>query len=219
MKSYHWIHDDGNSIFRPGEAAGSSFASLEIRPGAFHMHVSSRSVLAPAGAGLASLEIAGAPSGSALADAASVTDKLIAELVRQSVEANSALMRGDINSYRALITHTDDFALMSPFGGTPTRGSDMTSERWEAMGRFFRNGTFAQEVVQAYGSADMVVLATIERARVEVGGLPAQDWALRVTLVYCREGSEWRLAHRHADPLVKGVSLEQAAALARGDAS
>ena len=65
----------------------------------------------------------------------------------------------------------------------------MTSERWEAMGRFFRNGTLEQEVVQSYGSADMVVLAVIERSHVEVGGLPAQDWPLRVTLVYRREGS------------------------------
>ena len=173
------------------------------------MYTSRRSVLAAAGAGLASLEIAAATSRLALADTATVTEQRIAELVRQSVAANSALMRGDIAKYRELITFTDDFTLMSPFGATPTRGSDMTGERWEAMGRFFRNGTFAQEVVQAYGSADMVVLATIERARVEIGGLPAQDWALRVTLVFCRKGSEWQLAHRHADPLVKGVSLEQ----------
>ena len=91
----------------------------------------------------------------------------------------------------------------------------MTGDRWEATGRFFRNGTLEQEVVQTYASADMVVLAVIERARVEVGGLPAQDWALRVTLVYRRDGAEWRLAHRHADPLVAGISLEQAAVLAR----
>ena len=65
----------------------------------------------------------------------------------------------------------------------------------------------------------MVVLAVIERPHVEVGGLAAQDWALRVTLVYRREGDEWRLAHRHADPLAKGVSLEQAAALALGRAA
>jgi ketosteroid isomerase-like protein len=126
-------------------------------------------------------------------------------------------MRGDINAYRALIAYTDDFTVMSPFGGTPTRGSEFTAERMEAMGRFFRNGTFEQELVQSYGSADMVVLALIERQRVEVGGLPAQHWALRVTLVYRREGTEWRLAHRHADPLVEGVSLAQAAALARGE--
>ncbi len=127
-----------------------------------------------------------------------------------------ALMRGDTDRYRALVQHADDFTLMSPFGGTPTRGADLTDERWEAIGRFFGNGTFEQEVVQSYGSANMVVLAIIERCHVEVGGLPAQEWPLRVTLVYRREGSDWRLAHRHADPLVKGVSLEQAAALARG---
>lgn len=141
-------------------------------------------------------------------------DQTIDELARRSAEANNALLRGDINAYRALIRLTDDFTLMSPFGGTPTRAADMTDERWESVGRFFRNGALEQELVQAYGSADMVVLAIIERGHGEVGGLPAQDWPLRVTLVYRREGTEWRLAHRHADPLVKGVTLEQAAALA-----
>lgn len=142
-------------------------------------------------------------------------DQTITELVRRSAEANNALMSGDVGAYRALITLTDDFTLMSPFGGTPTRGADMTGERWEAMGRFFRNGALEQELVQAYGSADMVVLAIIEHGHGEVGGLPDQDWPLRVTLVYRREGSEWRLAHRHADPLVNGITLQQAAALAR----
>jgi ketosteroid isomerase-like protein len=149
-------------------------------------------------------------------DRHTAADEAVAELIRRSARGNAALMRGDVQEYRALIPHTDDYTLMSPFGGTPTRGSDMTDERWEASGRFFRNGTFEQEVVQSYHSADMVVLAIIERCHVEAGGLPAQEWPLRVTLVYRREGSEWRLAHRHADPLVKGVSLEQAAALARG---
>jgi len=182
------------------------------------MQTSSRSVPGAADAGLASPELVEATSSSALADAASVTGRPTTELIRRSMEANAALMRGEIDRYRALITLADDFTLMAPFGGTPTHGSDMTGERWEATGRFFRNGTFAQEVVRSYATADMVVLATIERSRVEVGGLPAQDWALRVTLVYCREGSEWRLAHRHADPLVAGISLERAAALARANA-
>ncbi len=55
----------------------------------------------------------------------------------------------------------------------PTRGAQLTDERWEAMGRFFKNGTLVQDVVQSYGTADMVVLAVVEHARVEVGGLPA----------------------------------------------
>ena len=49
-------------------------------------------------------------------------------------------------------------------------------------------------------------------------GSPEQDWSLRVTLVYRREGDEWRLVHRHADPLVHEISHEQLGALARGEA-
>jgi hypothetical protein len=44
-----------------------------------------------------------------------------------------------------------------------------------------------------------------------------QDWSLRVTQVYRREGAEWQLVHRHADPLANSIGLEQAAVLGRGD--
>ena len=47
-----------------------------------------------------------------------------------------------------------------------------------------------------------------------LGGM--QDWSLRVTQVYRRQGTEWQLVHRHADPLVRRMSVEQTAALARG---
>lgn len=180
------------------------------------MPLSRRTVLAAAGTSLASLKMAGAASAASLARPGSASGKDVAALIQRSEASNAALMRGDMDTYLALITLTDDFTLMSPFGGKPTRGAEITPEKMEAMGRFFRNGTFALEVVQSYASADLVVLAVIERARVEVGGLPAQDWPLRVTLVYRREQGQWRLAHRHADPLVKGITLEQAAALARG---
>jgi ketosteroid isomerase-like protein len=63
----------------------------------------------------------------------------------------------------------------------------------------------------------LVVLVAIERQHGEVGGLPDQDWSLRVTLVFRRDGSEWRLVHRHADPLVRGISPELLAAIARGE--
>lgn len=86
----------------------------------------------------------------------------------------------------------------------------------DAMRSFFKDGMLEQELVHAYVSPDMVVLAIIKRARASVGGLPQQEWARRVTLVYRKDGSEWQLAHRHADPLAHGITLEQAAALGRG---
>lgn len=172
------------------------------------MPTSRRTLLAAAG-GLASMDAPATPP-------TATTEGAVVDLIERSEASNDALMRGDMERYRALLSFTGDFTLMSPFGGAPTRGRDLTPDRIAAMGRFFRNGRLRQDVVQAYGSSDMVVLAVIEHAHVEVGGLPAQDWSLRVTLVYRREGAEWRLAHRHADPLVAGISLEQSAALARG---
>jgi ketosteroid isomerase-like protein len=136
-------------------------------------------------------------------------------LIARSKDSNAALLRGDIERYSQLVAIGKDFTLFSPFGGEPTRGA-LDPEHMARMGKFFRDGTLEQEVVQAYGVADMVVLAIIERARVAVGGLPLQDWALRVTLVYRREGSDWCLVHRHADPLVESISLKHSAALARG---
>jgi ketosteroid isomerase-like protein len=171
------------------------------------MTTSRRSVLAAAGATLVSVT-----------QAASVENGELAMLVQKSFESNAALMRGDVARYRELVTLTDDFTLMSPFGGAPTHASAMTNDRWEAMGRFFKRGTLDQKVIETYATQDMVVLVTIEHAHVEVGDLPPQNWRLRVTLVYRRDGNEWRLAHRHADPLVAGITLSQAALLARGEA-
>jgi ketosteroid isomerase-like protein len=176
------------------------------------MHFSRRNLFA-AGTGLATWEIARAatPAGEGAGQ-----ETKVAELIRLSGEANAALMKGDIKTYTSLVQVSEDFTLMSPFGGKPSQGT-YTPEQWEKIGRFFRNGNFSQEVVRAYGSSDMAVLAIIERTNVEVGGLPAQDWALRVTLAYRRNGSGWQLVHRHADPLVHGISLQQAAAFGRGD--
>jgi ketosteroid isomerase-like protein len=145
----------------------------------------------------------------------SITDEELAELVRRTEEATTAFMRGDMAAYLALTRHAPGFTLMNPFGGTPTRYEDRR-ESLMAAASYFRNGEARIELVQAHASPDMLVLVMIERQHGEVGGLPDQDWPLRVTQVYRREGSDWLLVHRHADPLLHGISLEQAAAFARG---
>ena len=137
-------------------------------------------------------------------------------LVRRTAEAAKALIRGDVRGYIALAPHADDFTLMAPSGGEPERGFDPSSEEMEALEGFFQDGEAELEVVEAYASGDLAVLVAIERQRGRVGGLPEQDWSLRVTWVFRREGSEWRQVHRHADPLVHGISLERLAELLRG---
>lgn len=179
------------------------------------MMTTRRTVLAAAGSSLAFPHLV-----QASAEANTPLSDTVAEIIRSSEDGNAALMRGDAANWTKLVPLSDDFLLMSPFGGRPSPASDYTPERIKEISRFFRNGTFSQEVLQTYASNDMVVLATIERTNVEVGGLPAQDWSLRVTLVYRRDhDGAWRLVHRHADPLANGISLELAAALGRGEAA
>ena len=177
-----------------------------------------RSIVAAAGTAFASATVLSASPGPAVSHAAAAADPEVGDLILRATQAHAALMQGDLARYRASITIADDFTLMSPFGGKPTRGADLSNERWVSIARFFRNGRDSSlEVIQTYRSADIVVLAAIERTHVEVGGLAGQNWSLRVTLVFRKEKDQWVLAHRHADPLGPSISLEQAAALSRTD--
>jgi ketosteroid isomerase-like protein len=139
-----------------------------------------------------------------------------AQLSTISSQAYEALMKGDAVTFEKTLKHSDDFTLMQPMGGV-SYGLDTSSERLKALGSFFRNGDYRQEIVQTILSDDVAVLVILEHQSVEVGGLPKQQWPLRVTLVFRRADGEWQLAHRHADPLVHGISLAHSAALARGE--
>ena len=142
----------------------------------------------------------------------------LAALARRTSEAASALIRGRARDYYTLIRHADDFTLMSPWGGEPSRGFDDSEEAVAGLAQFFRSGEATLEVVASYISGDLAVLAVIERQQGEIADLPEQDLSLRVTLVFRRSAeSGWQLVHRHADPLVHGIGLEQLAKLLRGD--
>jgi ketosteroid isomerase-like protein len=147
---------------------------------------------------------------------AAIGDEDLAKLLRRAEAASSAFMRGDMDTYLKLIKHAPDFTLMQPFGGPFTRGFDNSPEHIQGLADYFQDGETKMELVQSYASGDMAVLAVIEWQHGRVGGLPDQEWPLRVTLVFRRDGADWLLLHRHADALVHKITLEQLSALARG---
>ena len=144
-----------------------------------------------------------------------ISEEELAELVERIEEATTFFMRGEMDRYLELTEHASGYTLMNPLGGPPERHEDR-AESLRAAADYFKGGEAKLEVAEAHAWGDTLVLVMIERQHGEVGGLPDQDWPLRVTQVYRREGSDWLLVHRHADPLLHGISLEQAAALARG---
>jgi ketosteroid isomerase-like protein len=145
-----------------------------------------------------------------------VTESDIADLVAQVEESADALMAGDVDRYLAFIHHAEDYTLLNPAGGPARRGFDDSPESRRAMAQMFQSGSAKLDLIETYASGDLVVLVTLERNHGVVGGLPEQDWSLRVTLVFRRTQSGWELAHRHADPLVHPITAEQLSALAHG---
>ena len=143
-----------------------------------------------------------------------------AELVRRSQEAVRAFIRGDVAAYLTFVDVADDFTLMQPFGGEVTRGFNRSPEWAKGIADYFKGGEAEVELVQSYASGDdpgdIAVLVTIEHQHGQVGGLPDQEWPLRVTLVFRRAASGWELVHRHADLTVRRITLEQASMMALG---
>jgi ketosteroid isomerase-like protein len=146
-----------------------------------------------------------------------IIEEDLSELVERVREATGALMQGDVRRYLALVNHAPDFTLMPPTGGPVRQGYDSSPASIEALEETFPGGGDGDlELVQQVASGDLAVLVGVERQHGAVAGLPDQEWPLRVTLVFRRERSDWRLLHRHADALVHPITMEQLSALARG---
>jgi ketosteroid isomerase-like protein len=145
-----------------------------------------------------------------------ITEQELDELVERVREATRALIGGDVRGYMALVNEAPDYTLMPATGGETRHGSDVSPETVQGLEAFFGgagDGDF--ELEQSYASGDLAVLVGVERQHGMVAGID-QDWSLRVTLVFRREGSDWRLVHRHADALVHPIDMEHLSRLARG---
>ena len=59
-----------------------------------------------------------------------VTAAEVAELVRRTGEAASALINGDVGRYVGLVRHADDYTLMHPGGGSRYGASTARTSRW-----------------------------------------------------------------------------------------
>jgi hypothetical protein len=66
-------------------------------------------------------------------------------------------------------------------GGWAVASRDDRTESLKAAASYFKAGEAKLELAQAHAWGDTVVLVMTERQHGQVGGLPDQDWSLRVT--------------------------------------
>ncbi|WP_353218452.1 nuclear transport factor 2 family protein [Sandarakinorhabdus sp.] len=124
------------------------------------------------------------------------------QAVSQSHEALRKILNGDPSGYAALFAESDDITLGNPFGPFGKGPNEVRSRLANAATKY-RDGTVrGVDRIAVYGSGDMFVLVEIEHGRARLGSSPDfADFSARVTSVYGRTGRQWRLVHRHADPI------------------
>jgi hypothetical protein len=208
VKSYHWLQVQQGSMVGHCEISSTGDEQMTDQNSEAPSTLSRRAAITA---------VAAVPlSAAELSLGRAAAGEEVTQLVKRAAEKNAAFMRGDMDRWFSLARIAPDFTLMQPFGGEASHGFDASPRRLAELARFFKNGETSLEVAQTYASDRFIVLVMVERQQAEVGGLPNQDWSLRVTEVYRNDGSEWQLVHRHADPLVRRIALQQAATLARG---
>src|SRR5262245_52829567 len=139
------------------------------------------------------------------------SDPIVQELLAQAVASQRQWVSGSSQPAAANMAHAATFTIFGPFGGpSPVGWNEEMAQAQAATARQFQGGTSDIQLVQSHVSDSLIVLITIERNQVRFAGQEGlRKWELRVTQVYQRDGTTWKVVHRHADPLVARRDLPE----------
>ncbi len=123
-------------------------------------------------------------------------------VIELSHKAGDAILRGDASGYRALFSEAEDVTLGNPFGPY-VRGRKAVEVALASSAAKYSDGAITgADLVATYLSDDLACVVEVERGRTRVEGSEEQlPVAVRVTSVFRKESSGWKLVHRHADPI------------------
>ena len=132
------------------------------------------------------------------------------EVVEQYHLSLDEFFKGNPEPLKKFFSHRDDVTLANPFVGLPARGWEQVAATLEHASSQFSDGeNVGFETVAKYVSPELTYVLLIERAKVKVAG--SEDIApsaLRVTMIFRLEEGEWKVVHRHADPITTPQQAE-----------
>ena len=143
------------------------------------------------------------------------TEEFLASMLPRLRAADTALHDGDAGPRKALWSTTDPVTLFGAAVMTTGWPQIEATFDWLAS-RFSDCASFAIEVVAAGASRDLAYLVAVERTTASLGGEPPVPYSLRVTTIFRREEGEWKIVHRHADPLSDDASVRDRLVALRG---
>jgi ketosteroid isomerase-like protein len=127
---------------------------------------------------------------------------------------NAALhhyLNGDPGPVHAVFSRRADVTLCNPVGPPCSGPENVDRAAAEPSSHFTEGEVSGFDEVSRFVTADVGYLVRIERGRAHIDGSPEPvPYALRVTMIFRREGEVWKIAHRHADPITTPRPLASA---------
>ena len=129
------------------------------------------------------------------------------EFMRLRERAAAAYVAGDGGPVDDLVTDTAPASFFGPDGGTVTGGTEIRSAFRSGARMFAPGGESRLEVLDAGASGDVGYWCGIQHATARLASDGSTfEMSLRITEIFRREESAWKLVHRHADPLRRVVT-------------
>ncbi|HZC72417.1 MAG TPA: DUF4440 domain-containing protein [Jatrophihabitans sp.] len=119
-------------------------------------------------------------------------------------ESVVAFIGGDRDAQKGLWSIRDDVTLANPLG-PPVQGFDRVCQAIDAASTQISEGEdYTFDCIAMVETADLAYEVGIERNRVKLGDSPEKvPVSLRVTTIFRREDGDWKIVHRHADPITE----------------
>ncbi len=133
----------------------------------------------------------------------------LVQVVEQYHRALQAYVAGDADPVMRLFSRRDDVTLANPLG-PPARGWNQVEEALDRAASQLHGGEpIRSERISEVVTEDLAYTLEIERTGIKAGGSDKiAPVSLRVTTIFRREDGEWRIVHRHADPITSPQSIE-----------
>ena len=124
------------------------------------------------------------------------------QLIEQFHLASGEFLKGNPKPTQELFSHREDVTLANPFG-PPVRGWEQVAKVSEHAASQVRDGEFVSaEIIGKNVTPEFAYVVEIEQAKAKIGGSKdITPFALRVTMIFRPEDGEWKIVHRHADPI------------------